>query len=82
MGTHDGFPLWPFGVLHTQGDRSTLGDAVADPAGEVNTVCLELHPGTAAVTEAPAREIRLDLLDQEWHTGGKTLQHTNELRAV
>jgi hypothetical protein len=55
---------------------------VAHTAGKVNTVGLELHPGTATVTQAPAREIGLDILNQKRDTGGKTLQHTDKLRAV
>jgi len=82
MRTHHGFPLGPFGVLHTEGNRSALGYTVAHSAGEVNTVGLELHPGTATVTQAPAREIGLDILNQKRDTGGKTLQYTDKLRAV
>jgi hypothetical protein len=55
---------------------------VAYTTGEVDPVCLELHAGTATVTEAPAREVGLNVLNQQGHTSGETLQHTDKFRAV
>ena len=55
---------------------------MADAAEELDVVALEAHPRAAAEAEAPAGELRADLVDDDGKAGRKPLDHDHQGRAV
>jgi hypothetical protein len=56
--------------------------AVPDPAGDLDLVLLELHPGTAAVPGPPAGQRGGEVGRGDFHPGGKPLVDRDERPAV
>src|SRR5690606_5425246 len=82
VGGHDGLPLGPLGVADLDGDRPTHGATVPDPPEEPDLVLLELHPGAAAVAEAPPGEHGADVVGGDLHPGRYALENPDEGLAV
>ena len=55
---------------------------MADAAEQRELVGLEAHAGTAAVAEAAAGQLALDLLDRDGQAGGQALDDDDEGLAV
>jgi len=82
IGGHDLLPFGPFGVSHLDGDRTSLGAAVADAAKNGHDVLLELHPRAASVAEAAAGQGVCDVAAGDFHTGGDALNNSHQSRTM
>ena len=72
----------PLGVLDLDGHRRAERAAVADAADEGQLVDLEALARPAAVAEAPAGQLGLDVLDRDGQPGGQALDDDHERLAV
>ena len=68
----------PLGVLDLDGHRRAERAAVADAADEGQLVDLEALARAAAVAEAPAGQLGLDVLDRHGEPGGQALDDDHE----
>ena len=78
-------PLLPVGevaVGDLQGDRAAERAPVADPAGDLRAVALDLHPPAAAVAELAARHVAVDRLAVELEARGQALDDAGQAGAV
>ncbi len=82
VGGHDALPFGPLGVGDLDRNGPALGAPVPDPPENPHRVQLELHPGTAPVTEPPARQRGLDVGGRHRHPGGKTFKNSDHGRAM
>ena len=82
VGAHDALPLRPLAVADADGDRATLGEAVPDPAEQLDVVPLEGHPGAAAMAEPAARQRVGDRAGGHLDAGGQALQGGEQGRSV
>ena len=82
VGGHDRRPLGPLGVADLDRDRSALGAAVPDPAGERDLVLLEGHPGAPAVPEPAAGQGGVQVGGLHLDAGREPLEDGGELLTV
>src|SRR5262249_37329253 len=78
-------PLLPVGViavLHLNDDGTAERVAVADAAGDLGGVSLDLHPSPPAVAELAAREVRVQILGAHLQAGRQTLEYAGQAGSV
>ena len=78
VGGHDGFPLWPLGVAHFDGDGAAHGQPVPDPTNDPYVVLLERHTGTTSVSQPASSQILLDAFGGGGDAGRKTFNDAHE----
>ncbi len=82
VGRHYRLPLGPFSIGDPDRDRAAKRAAMPDPAGDLDLVLLEFHPGAAAIPGPPARQRGGDIGSGDPHPGRKALVDRDERPAV
>ena len=81
-GAHALLPVGVVAVRHLQRDRAAERATVADAAGDLGGVALDLHPPAAAVAELAAGHVVVEILGAHAEARGQALDDAGQAGAV